>query len=148
MSTHVHVPCQHTGWHLCTICSHWELDHFSWLAVLFEGFSISGLSQCDTKKLLNDLCLHQMNSPGWSCGCSYRYHGWWKPEWEVQTHLVSFSILFLCFSLRLKGWIQSALLTPLWIQSYFRFAALQGRQTSSLWNFVFLKKYYRGIAQF
>lgn len=51
MSTHFHVPYQHSAWHLCTICSHWELHHFSWLAVLFRGFSISGLSQCGTKKL-------------------------------------------------------------------------------------------------
>lgn len=42
-----HLPTRH-------LCIHWsdeELDHFSWLAVLFGGFSVSGLIQHDTKKL-------------------------------------------------------------------------------------------------
>lgn len=145
MGTHVEVPCQQSACYLWTICSHWELGHFSWLALLFEGFSISGLSSVIPGNFLGDLCLHQMNSPDWSCGSSYRYHGWWKPEWEVQTHLVSFSALFCAFLWGYRVGFSQLCSHQCRYQSYFRLAALQGCPTLSLGNFGFFLKCCRGI---
>lgn len=143
MSTPAHVPCQSSAWHLCTPCSHRELGHFSWLAVLFGGFSISGLSQCDTKELFEWLVFapDEFTWPKlwWLFKVAWLVKAWVKG----QAHLVSLSVLLLCFSLSV-GFCQLHS-RHCGYQSYFRFAALHGRPTFSLWNFGVFLKCYRGI---
>lgn len=145
MSARIHVPYQHSAWHLCTICSHWELDHFSWLAVLFGDFSISGLSQCGTKKLFEWL-VFAADEFSWLKLWLLLQVPWLVKAWVRGTD-PSCVILCPAFVLlsEVTGLNSVPLLTPLQIHSYFSFAALQGCQTFSLWNFGVFLKYHRGI---
>lgn len=143
MSTPAHVPCQSSAWHLCTPCSHRELDHFSWLAVLFGGFSISGLSQCDTKELFEWL-VFAPDEFTWP-------KLWWllKVAWLVKAWVrgTSPSCVILCPASVLfsECWIQSASLTPLWIPKLFQICSTAWPSdffSMKFWGFL---KCYRGI---